>query len=226
MEPERFARQIRQLKALGYRGISLDEFMDALESGRAPSGRCVVITFDDGYADNFENALPVLRENGFTATVYVAASFIGRRIRFDHTVDPLGDLLMSEEQIREWTRAGMHVESHGLSHGNLAKMTEAEVRRELIESRAILEPITGKAVRHFSYPFGGFHRRMLDWVAEAGYRSATSTLRGKTHALDERFCLCRLPVHHERGMFRFWQYLWLKSYARSKKKQRDILSLP
>ena len=223
MEPERFAAQLRLLRWLGYKSISVDEFCNALETGHRPQGRRVLITFDDGHADNYVNALPLLKQYGFTATIFVAAGFIGKRIRFAHTVDPEGDPVMTEEQIRNWMQQGMDIQSHGLTHRNLAQLGETEVRQELTESRKILEQVTGKAIDYFCYPFGSFRRSTLDWVAEAGYRAAFSTMRGKTHSWDERYCLCRIPVHHESSLFKFWQHLWLKSYTRSKRHQRNIL---
>ncbi|HBF34896.1 TPA: hypothetical protein DDW35_10085 [Candidatus Sumerlaeota bacterium] len=223
METHRFAAQLRLLRRLGYQSISLDEFCDCVETGRQPVGRRVLITFDDGHEDNYINALPLLKEYGFTATIFVAAGLIGKRFRFNHTVDPQGDPLMTEKQIRDWLQQGMEIQSHGLNHGNLAQMPEDEVRRELTESRTILENVTGKPIRYFCYPFGSFRPSTLTLVEAAGYRAAFSTIRGKTHSWDERFCFCRIPVHHESSLFKVWQHLWIKSYARSKKRQHALM---
>ena len=90
IEPARLKRQLHLLKALGYQGITLEEFMNYFESGKEPQRRCVVLTFDDGFTDNLTNALPILKRRAFPATIFVIAGYIGRKIKFDYCVHPKG----------------------------------------------------------------------------------------------------------------------------------------
>lgn len=213
--PGRFARQLCTLRWLGWRSITLDEFTDHLEDGTRPEGRRVAITFDDGHADNATTALPLLKAAGFGATVFVTAGAIGGRLRLRSSLTPEGEPIVSPDQIRQMAEGGMDVQSHGMTHRNLADLTAAEAREEIVRSKEILEQITEKPVRYFAYPFGSFKPAHLELLAEAGYRAAFSTVRGKRHTLAERYCLKRIPVHHERSLAGFIQYLYFKSYARA-----------
>lgn len=213
--PGRFARQLRVLRWLGWRSIGLDEFMDHLEAGTHPAGRRVAITFDDGHADNATTALPLLRAAGFGATVFVAAGAIGGRLHLNASPTPEGEPIVTPDQIRQMIREGMDVQSHGMTHRNLADLPPAEAREEIVRSKEILEQITERPVRYFAHPYGSFKPAHLEMLAEAGYRAAFSTVRGKRHSLAERFCLKRIPVHFERSLPGFLQYLYFKSYARA-----------
>ncbi|MCE5230681.1 polysaccharide deacetylase family protein [bacterium] len=215
MEPERFSRQLSLLKFLGYRDIGFDEFTHYLEASAPPPGRRVMITFDDGHADNCTAAMPVLKEHGFGATIFVTAGYIGKRLNMRIGGEAP---IVSADQIRELVRNGIDVQSHGMTHANLADMSLDDARREIVDSKKILEDITGRPVEYFSYPYGVFKPRHIELLKEAGYRAAVSTARGKTHFSAERYCLKRIPVHHERSLFGFVQYLWFKSYDRAQAK--------
>jgi peptidoglycan/xylan/chitin deacetylase (PgdA/CDA1 family) len=223
LDPARFARQLKLLKLLGYRQIGLDELSRHLESGSRPPGRRVLITFDDGHLDNYTTALPLLRAQGFTATIFVTAGYIGRRLRLRSSNDPQGKPIVSAEQIRQLIREGIDVQSHGLTHGNLVEMPLEQARREIRESKKILEDITGRPVEYFSYPYGSFRPAHMELLAESGYRAAVSTVRGKAHYPGERYCLKRIPVHHERTLLGFIQYLYFKSYRRAQRQLDRLL---
>ena len=215
IKPPRFARQLRLLKLLGYRGIGFEEFIEHLESGKKPLGRPVMITFDDGHEDNLTHALPILKQQGFPATVFVVAGFIGRSLRLRSGADPQGERILSRDQIRQLVREGMDVQSHGMTHANLADLPANKAEEEIRRSKEILEDITERPVRYFSYPYGSFKPAHLEMVAQAGYRAAVSTVRGKRHSLEERFCLKRIPVHNDLSLPGLVNALYFKSYRRA-----------
>ncbi len=124
MEPARLERQLHLLKVLGYLGITLEEFMNWFESGKKPRGRCVVLTFDDGFTYNLTNALPILKRHAFATTIFVIAGYIGQRIKFDYCVHPKGENILSAERIRLLVREGIDVQSHGLSHRRLSALPD------------------------------------------------------------------------------------------------------
>ncbi len=216
MEPDRFDRQLGLLKLLGYRDLSFYELARHLDDGTRPRGRRAMITFDDGHLDNYTAALPILHAREFSATIFVTAGFIGRRLVL-RSGDEYGTPILSAEQIKELVREGIDVQSHGLTHGNLADMSADDARREIVESQKILEDITGRPVEYFSYPYGSFRPAHFEMLAEAGYKAAVSTVRGKKHFAAERYCLKRIPVHHERSLLGFLHYLCFKSYGRAQK---------
>ena len=148
--PERFERQLRWLRDRGLRGVSMRELAAASAAGRARG--LVGLTFDDGYADFAENALPALLRHGCTATVFVIAGRVGGTNEWD----PEGPRkpLMTAEQVREVHRAGMEIGSHGVHHRRLSVLPEPDLRVEVLGSRELLAEITGGDVGGFCYPYG------------------------------------------------------------------------
>jgi peptidoglycan/xylan/chitin deacetylase (PgdA/CDA1 family) len=215
MEPASFDRQLGLLRRLGYRDITPGEFMNCLEAGRRPEGRRVMITFDDGHLDNFTVARPILMRHGFRAVIFVVAGSVGGRLRLRSGVNPAGEPIMSANQLRELAREGHCIASHGMTHANLAQMDDAAARDEIERSKSVLEAIVERPVRYYSFPYGSFRPEHLAMVERAGYRAAFSTVRGRSHALAERFCLKRIPIHHGTGRLGLLNALWLKSYRRA-----------
>jgi peptidoglycan/xylan/chitin deacetylase (PgdA/CDA1 family) len=161
--PQRFARQMRLLHRLGIRGTSMRELLD----GPDRAGPRVGLTFDDGYRDFLTGALPVLLRYGFTATVFVVAGSLGA----DNDWDRGGPRkrLLDARQVRQVAEAGMEIGSHGLRHVRLPALPQPLLRRELQQSRQILEHLTGGVVTGFCYPFGQAGQREVTAVRSAGY---------------------------------------------------------
>ncbi|MFG2356062.1 polysaccharide deacetylase family protein [Streptomyces sp. NPDC048521] len=162
---ERLDRQLRWLRRRGLRGVSVAELLAARARG---GGRdLVALTFDDGYADFLEHALPVLARLECTATLFVLPGRLGG----DNAWDPLGPRkpLLTAEGIRRAADAGMEIGSHGLTHVDLTRADDALLTAETAGSRALLEEVTGAPVTGFCYPYGTVDRRAVDAVRKAGY---------------------------------------------------------
>lgn len=177
VSPARFARQMSLLHGLGYRGLSMRDAMPHLRGEKA--GKVVVITLDDGYADNLESALPVLQRHGFTATCYVVSSRVGQYNRWDASKLGICKPLMSPAQLQEWTAAGQEVGAHTRSHPHLTRCNDSELRDEVLGSRAELEDLLAQPVTQFCYPYGDHDPRVVQAAIEAGYHAATTTRRGR-----------------------------------------------
>jgi peptidoglycan/xylan/chitin deacetylase (PgdA/CDA1 family) len=130
----------------------------------------VGLTFDDGYADFIEEAVPLLRRHGCAATVFVLPGRLGGGNEWD----PLGPRkpLLTEAGIRAAVGAGMEIGSHGLLHLDLTRADEETLRRETEGSRQALEQITGRPARGFCYPYGTVDHRVVRAVRAAGYEYA------------------------------------------------------
>jgi peptidoglycan/xylan/chitin deacetylase (PgdA/CDA1 family) len=187
-----FARQMRLLKTLGIRGISITEALPYLTGER--SGAVAVITFDDAYLDNLENALPELSRCGFTATCYVPTAAIGRWNLWD--ADELGTRkpVMNTEQIRSWCAAGMEVGAHTRTHPHLSDCARPRVREEIRGSKRDLEDLVGAEVSHFCYPYGDYDGQVLAEVRAAGFRTAVTSWRGRSRPGDDLLQLPRVLV--------------------------------
>jgi peptidoglycan/xylan/chitin deacetylase (PgdA/CDA1 family) len=163
----RFRGQLAMLRRLGYRSLSPVTLADAVRRGQPLPPHSLVITFDDGYADTLTVALPLLKEFGFTATCYLVAGAVGGRSDW---TDPAP--LMDWEGARAWLAAGMEIGSHSVSHPDLTRLDDAQVREEVAGSRRRIEDRLGVAAASFAYPFNRVDPRVMDAVAAAGYAAA------------------------------------------------------
>ncbi|MEV4945034.1 polysaccharide deacetylase family protein [Streptomyces sp. NPDC053755] len=175
VSPVRFARQLHWLNDRGLRGVSVGELLEATAAGRARG--LVGLTFDDGYADFLDAALPLLRAHRFTATVYVLPGRLGGENAWDEE-GPRKPLL-TEDGIRRIADAGMEIGSHGLRHVSLPAADDATLADETGRSRTLLEEITGATVAGFCYPYGHVDARVIRAVREAGYGHACAIDPGR-----------------------------------------------
>jgi peptidoglycan/xylan/chitin deacetylase (PgdA/CDA1 family) len=167
VSPPRFERQLAWLKAHGLRGVSMPELLTAMDEGRARD--LVGLTFDDGYADFADTAVPALLRYGFTATVFVVSARIGSYNAWD---EGPRKPLMTAEQLRSVDRAGMQVSAHGRYHLSLPSLDDDELGAEVEGCRTELEDVLGRAVTGFAYPYGHVTDRETRAVRAAGYDHA------------------------------------------------------
>ena len=180
----RFAAQMALLKALRCPVLGMDEVFACLSGDRPIPPRAVALTFDDGYRNFYEEALPVLQRHGFPATVYAIAGAVGETDWLPGDGLPVAPL-MDAGQLRACRRAGITVGSHALSHVPLAGLPAAALGRELTESRARLEDLLGEPVRHLCYPFGSHDLAAVETAATAGYATGVTCQRARaTRAFD------------------------------------------
>ena len=190
--PDSFARQMRWLKRLGYRGVAMRDLMPYLRGEKV--GKVVGLTFDDGYCNNLHSALPVLQDCGFTATCYVISQLLGKTNVWDLANGVKQADLMSPAQIRLWSQAGMEIGAHTQSHCQLTTLSDAHALREISASKEELADRIGQEVEHFCYPYGLYEARHAAMAQSAGYQSATTTRRGKVQPGADLFQLHRIPV--------------------------------
>jgi peptidoglycan/xylan/chitin deacetylase (PgdA/CDA1 family) len=165
VSPYRLDRQLRWLGDRGLSGVSVGELLRARAAGRGAG--LVGLTFDDGYADFVDTALPLLRRHGCTATVFVLPGRLGG----DNAWDELGPRrpLLSAAGIRKAATEGMEIGSHGLLHTDLTDADDATLERETRHSRNLLADITGTPPKGFCYPYGTVDSRVVESVRAAGY---------------------------------------------------------
>ena len=191
VSPASFARQMGLLRLLGYRGLSMHELEPYLKGEKR--GKVVGLTFDDGYRNNLQHALPVLQRHGFTATCYAVSTLFGGRNRWDEGLVAQTPLMTREEWLA-WRDAGMDVGSHTRTHARLPDLAPDAAREEIAGSRRELEQALGCEVRHFCYPYGQFGPEHAALAREAGYATATTTHRGRVHQGEDPYTLRRIMV--------------------------------
>ena len=158
--------------------------------------RAVVITFDDGYADTYWNASPVLQEHGFCATLFVASGFMGRYVPLPRYAGGSveRDRGLTLQEIRTMQAHGVEIGAHTVMHPDLTAMTPEAARREIVESKRQIEQETGRPVQAFAYPKGRWNRQVAALVREAGFASACSERIGPNRLGEDVFRLRRTEI--------------------------------
>jgi peptidoglycan/xylan/chitin deacetylase (PgdA/CDA1 family) len=164
-----FGRQIEWLLDAGYEIVPLSTLVDALKTGDARGRPLAVVTFDDGYQDFVEEALPVLEAFGVPATVFLVTGMLGEKATFNrHSPEAR---LMDEDDVRSIRARGIGLGSHTHSHANLPELDAWALRGELNESREALIRF-GETFLSLSYPWGKYSRREVLAARDAGYACA------------------------------------------------------
>lgn len=184
--PPLFAAHLDRMLAEGYTTISLYDLQAHLTQGAPLPEKPVVITFDDGYRDNYENAFPLLRERGMTATFFVVTDFI----------DEARPAYLTWEMVREMHTGGMSIESHGRNHTTLKGQNADYLVWQALGSLETIEYELGVRPRFVSYPAGEFDPLTIDIFKSAHYWAGATTVQGATHSSDDLFRLTRVRVRN------------------------------
>ena len=196
-----FDEQMAQLRELDYTVVSLDDVLAHYLEGRSLPTRAVLITFDDAYLDNLENAVPILQQHGYPAVLFAPIGYLdGRRpLPHDEHLAARGivNRTLDWSRLAELERAGVRVESHGIGHRPLADLEVDEAAREITLSKLRLEEALGRPVRAFAYVKGSeAHYRPvhLSLLRQAGYDVAFTSISGGNGARTDPLQLHRYNV--------------------------------
>jgi len=192
---EVFARQMRWLRNHDYRTVDLPELIEKFDR-RERLPRTVVITFDDGYRDFLDGAMPVLKQCGFSATIFLATD------RIQDTPARLnGAEYLTWQDVRELHRHGIQFGSHTVSHPDMRSLGPEQIEYELGYSKELIEHKLGDSVTSFAYPFAfpeedlDFTRFLLDVLENQGFLSGVTTILGRASRKCSPYFLPRLPVN-------------------------------
>ena len=170
---ETFYRQMQHLATGGYNVISLDDALTCIKRKRI-SAKSIVITFDDGFKDIYENAFPVLARFGFPATVFLVVDAVGAIDNFSYDVPRKDVKILSWQQIKESMSHGIDYGSHTLTHRNMLELSDGDIGQELEISKNIIQKELGTKSIPFSYPFGLYDEKIKGFVRRAGYTCAVA----------------------------------------------------
>lgn len=177
-----FERHLRTMAQSGVRGTRLDAHLSSAARGEPLTGRCCVITFDDGHQSNYSKAMPLLQARGFQATFFVTTGWIGTQP------------YMTWAEIRGLAAAGMEIGSHSVSHRPPSTLGRTELEAELRDSKKALEDGLGTPVLTASSPTGFFNAAMIPLAPEIGYRALCFGRVGLWLDPSEPFGIPRIPV--------------------------------
>ncbi|MFA6593802.1 MAG: polysaccharide deacetylase family protein [Candidatus Buchananbacteria bacterium] len=183
VKPADFSLQLDYLKRHKYNVVSLAVLSGYLTAGKIPP-RTVVITFDDGYADNYSIAFPELKKHGFPATIFLATGL------------PFSGLsLLTNDQISEMIASALiDFEPHTVSHAKLTKIDLAEARREIVESRISVERLCQKSASYFAYPYGCYNQQIIELLKTNGFELALTVAKGVVSPKSNRWLLKRNAI--------------------------------
>jgi len=183
--PDQFETQMSYLADEGYTSITIDEMMDALENGTPLPDKPVIITFDDGYADNYEYAYPILKKYGFKATIFLIYDFTNAYPNY-----------LTWDQINEMKESGLiRFESHTMTHANLAELTSTdELRHEIADSHDLLSDKLGYDMHYIAYPGGRVNAEIEEITRAAGYRGGFTVHYGLSTPEEGRYQMDRIPI--------------------------------
>jgi peptidoglycan/xylan/chitin deacetylase (PgdA/CDA1 family) len=192
-----FEQQLVYLRDQGYSPISVAELAAGLAGRAQLPKRPIVLTFDDGYDDNYRVALPVLLRQGMRASFFVVTGKIGQ------------PGYMTWAQARQMREQGMEIGSHTVHHYTLNEINLKEMERELLASRLMLESNLPPAPAIFANPFGETAPAVVKLLAQTGYQAACSSVVGLNHPGENLFMIRRLSVPKPRfGIWDFRLRLW------------------
>ena len=193
--PNMLRTQLKYIKDEGYTELTINELKDYILNNSPIPNKSIVITFDDGYMDNYSCAFPILKDLNMIATIFCITSELD------------GSYYLSKDAIVEMSNYGIDIQSHTVNHPKLDKITYDEQLIELINSKKTLESITGKKVDSIAYPFGNFNDDSIRAAKDAGYTLGFTTKRGLSDRGDNPLKLDRIYISSKYDMNIFKELL-------------------
>lgn len=209
---DQFKEQMEYLHNQGYNTITLAQLYDYLENGTELPNKPIVITFDDGYVDNYKNVLPILKEYNMKATLFMisdAANTPG---------------FVSTEQMHQMEAGGFDIQGHTNHHKILTKIAPTELPDALLGGKTSLEGILGEPIEYLAYP-GGFNDMLVQYVTkQSGYKMAFTVQPGTVQPGDNLYALNRLAIFQgDTPYLSFWLRLHCAPFIHYTWSLRDFL---
>jgi len=188
VESKEFIRQIEYLKRKKFNIISLSQLVEWIEKKQVIPKKTVVLTFDDGYQNNHSNVWPILKEYDFPVTIFLAVDLIDQKIGDSQKI--VLDML-NWPQIQEMDQSGLiDFQPHTLTHSELSQINPMEAKREIEESKRIVQEKLNKKCNFFAYPRGNFNQEVVDILKESGFKAGLTI---KSGLVSENVDLFKLP---------------------------------
>jgi peptidoglycan/xylan/chitin deacetylase (PgdA/CDA1 family) len=182
VSPANFTQQMDWLATNGYHPVDFADLRAYFAGTRVLQHKPVVITLDDGYADLYTTAYPILKTYNFKAVAYIVTTFVGT------------PRYVTADQVIEMDHNGIQIASHTLNHVNLARTSAYWVTYQLATSKSWLERLLGHPVVDFAYPSGKFSSQAVYALQATGYDTAVTEMPGTMHSRDDRYTWTRVRV--------------------------------
>jgi len=182
VSPQNFERHMQFLADHQYEVISFSKLIEGMKKGKQFSRKTIVLTFDDGYRNNYENAFPILKKYGFPAIIFMVSDWMG------------AEGFLTLDQLKEMQTQGIEIGAHSKTHAYLPDLSYDEQKLQIGGSKKDLEKKLKESVFYFAYPVGGFNNQIIGLVKEAGFEAACTTNRGFVRENKDIFELKRVRV--------------------------------
>lgn len=180
-----FEQHMKWLQEYGYTSITPEDLYEFIVNGRELPEKPVLITFDDGYKDNYTNAYPIMKKYGFKGTIFVVTGFLG-----------VYDNYLTWEQAKELTDNGFSIESHTHNHKSMTEASDDDISRELAKSRDTIKEKLGVEADFIAYPTGTYNLHIAELVKEAGYKGAFTIKYDNASRDSNIYAIERVPIFH------------------------------
>ena len=178
-----FDEQMAYLKDNGYVTITPEELYEGIAGNLVLPERPVLITFDDGYVDNYTNAMPIIKKYSMRATIFLIPGFTDVQANY-----------LTWNQIKEMEKNGFNFQSHTLNHRALEELPDDEIRAELLNSKIMLEKNLGHEINFLAYPTGTYNLHIAGIAKDVGYKGAFTIKYGGVDKGSNIFALERVPI--------------------------------
>ncbi len=216
VSPASFAEQMAYLHAQQYTPLTVTQYVQARSQGASSlAERPVIITFDDGFADFFTDALPVLRRYNLTATLYITTAYVDGVSSWMRREKETARPMLSWQQVREIAVNGIECGAHTHTHPQLDTLSLRAATNEMASSKNVLEDHLGQAVCTFAYPYGYSTARLRHAAREIGFTSACAVRHAQSSIHENAFRLARLMVDRDTTLDTFAALLSDARHAQS-----------
>lgn len=199
--PEDFSAQLDYLQENGYTTITLQDFMRAKRGKQTLPEKPIVLTFDDGYADNFTEMLPILEAHNMTAVIYVVTNFIGK------------EGYLNLDQLKEMQKRGLEIGSHTADHIPIDKVSEHILDNQIHGSKQFLDWSGLETIYTFSYPNGAVSDKLINYLKQENFLNAVTGDAGLNNFETDPFKLKRVHIRQPRlGITEFKFRLWKANF--------------
>jgi peptidoglycan/xylan/chitin deacetylase (PgdA/CDA1 family)/glycosyltransferase involved in cell wall biosynthesis len=212
-----FESHMRSLKHRGFTPITFKQYRTNMQNKQQLPHRPVILTFDDGYEDNYTNAFPVLQKYGFNAVIFLVTHSEKRTNFWDS--DEAQSALLCAEQIKEMAHAGIEFGSHTINHPRLPECSPEQIHDELKNSKCAIEELLGEETISFAYPYGMCDDITKILVEESGFFFGVACDSGPRVFSDDFYEIRRSQIFPWTNHFGLWKKTqsWYLRYKQAKR---------
>lgn len=199
---EKFEEQLKFLAENNYTTITPDMLYEHYTKHKPLPKKSVMLTFDDGYHDNYTKALPLLQKYNMKAVVFPIYNWIGKPNKWEN-FGKKETTTMTQEELHSWLKAGMDIQPHTLNHPFLTECKDEELEKEILNSKQGFEKLLDRPMNYLCYPYGFFDKRVIEVVKKADYKMAFAIFDNVSLWHINLFALPRIPVPSHQKMWEF-----------------------